>query len=149
MDRFSKLDTQRRLTPWNDKEHAAYVSGKYGSLLASDKGAAEAYAQEYEMKEVQADAAYEGQRTALRTAPVSEGEKPQELPDQVKIEWNPRKLFKPTKVKETEKAEKEIEKAEELKKEEEKAAKKLEKDAAKEEVKLEKAKAAKADKKNA
>lgn len=94
---FSNLDKRYGLTPWSLAEHAAYVTGQYGKVF-TEPAVAEAYIQAYEKKEAEFDIAYELQRTLLRQASVVAGGKPQELPDQVKIDWNPRKLFKqPTK----------------------------------------------------
>lgn len=89
---FLNLDKKYRLVPWMDKDHSAYVTGKYGSLLQNPQ-AAENYVVEYEKKEKFFDEAYEKQREFIGAASVSEGMDPQVLPDIEKIDWNPRTKF--------------------------------------------------------
>lgn len=92
MPNLENLDRQFRLQPWGLPEHDGYVTAHYGSLLSTPE-AAEAYVQEYEKREKAADEAYELQRTLLRAGCVKVGDAPQELPDLVKLDWNPRKKF--------------------------------------------------------
>lgn len=89
---FATRDLQFRLLPWLDQNDCNYVAGQYGARLC-DKAKAEEYLAEYEKREKLADEAYEQQRVLLRQGSISHGGEPQELPDQVKIDWNPRKKF--------------------------------------------------------
>lgn len=94
MPNFKKLDDQYRLTPWNDAQHAAYVAGQYGAMLGQGKTAkAEIYVKTYRQKEIVWDATYEKQKEYFEIAPVQLGTEPQELPELVKIDWDPTKRF--------------------------------------------------------
>ncbi len=139
---ISKLDKAYRLSPWFIKEHADHVAGRYGSLL-SDPAAAEAYVAEYEKKEAEFDVAYENQRAMLRQASKAAGDKPQELPDLEKLEWNPRGYFSAQETPEELEAKKLELEAKEAAKAEKKAQKEAEKAEAKEAKKLAKAEAKK------
>ncbi len=93
MPDFHRLDQKFRLTPWSLKEHAGYVAGTYGSLLGQDAMKAAEYVEGYKKAEAAFDSAYELQRQLLRNSMHNEGEKPQELLDPVKMEWDPTKTL--------------------------------------------------------
>ncbi len=90
MPNYPVLDQAFRLLPWSLVEHRGYVLGQYGAIKGTmgEEAAAE-YLATYRKKEAEADAAYEVQRANLRNSSVATGTAPQELPDLVKIPWDP------------------------------------------------------------
>ncbi len=90
MPNLTLLDDAKRLLPWLLVEHRGFVLGEYGRIKGTmGQDAADEYIAGYKKKEVEADAAYEDQRAKLRLSATAAGMPPQELPDLVKIVWDP------------------------------------------------------------
>lgn len=93
MPNFKKLDERYALQPWSNRQHADFVAGQYGSLLAFSRSKADAYLKAYQEKETEFDAAHESQNEFLRRSQTMLGQEPQSLPQPKKLDWNPRKRF--------------------------------------------------------
>lgn len=90
MANLDVLDKQRRLTPWLEQSHADYVNGEYGRMLATTPEKAEAYVNDYRVREKEDKENRKRQLDFVRNQQKAQGLEPSEAGEEVKyLEWVP------------------------------------------------------------